>query len=347
MTLARRLVIGVVFVVALLGLGHALPVQAATFSFTLYMTEGDVTIKIPLAGKTYTRTFWVEGFTLTSGALPSVGGPTLSVNEGDTVNMTVINQTKESHDFQINGTSIPKVTIPMGESRVVSFTAPSAGSYIYLDPTVDPKTKQLNRAVGMYGALVVRPAGQLPSGAGSLWVGGPAYDKDYVWVLSDFDKLWNKADKDNVAAPTAYKATYAFINGEFGHASLKNKANSPVQKVGDTIVIRIINPGMIAHPIHFHGFHGEVWAVSNVRQTRIIEKDVIDVGPMQTVDLVFHINQRGMYIIHDHTGMMVTQDGIYAEGMIAEFDVCTKEGGLLGACDKFCPTPNIGVPNCN
>ena len=34
------------------------------------------------------------------------------------------------------------------------------------------------------------------------------------------DKLWNKADKDAVAAPAAYKATYAFINGLFGTKSV-------------------------------------------------------------------------------------------------------------------------------
>lgn len=33
-------------------------------------------------------------------------------------------------------------------------------------------------------------------------------------------KLWNKADKDAVAAPAAYKATYAFINGLFGTKSV-------------------------------------------------------------------------------------------------------------------------------
>ena len=36
------------------------------------------------------------------------------------------------------------------------------------------------------------------------------------------DKLWNKADKDAVAAPAAYKATYAFINGLFGTKSAKD-----------------------------------------------------------------------------------------------------------------------------
>lgn len=330
-----------------LAFGFTAPARAATVNFTLYMASADKTFVIPLASATYTRTVWVEGFTNVSGAVPNIGGVTLNANEGDTINITVFNQTQESHDFQINGTSVPKVTIAAGANKVVSFTAPPAGDYIYYDPSNDAQTKQAQRAVGMYGALVIRPAGQLPGAAGDLYVGGPSYGKDYTWVLSDFDKLWNAADKAATAAPAAYKATYAFINGDFGSHSLKNLLNSPKSNVGDTIALRIINPGMIAHPVHFHGYHGEVWVKNNVSQAaRLLEKDVLDVPPMTSYDLIFHINQKGIYIIHDHTGMMVTQDGIYAEGMLAEFDTCTKEGGLVNACDKFCPTPSIGVPNC-
>lgn len=319
---------------------------AATVNFTLYMTEADKTFSVPLATATYTRTVWVEGFTNVSRGAPFISGVTLNANEGDTINITITNQTLETHDFQIKGTSVPKVSIPAGATQVVSFSAPPSGSYIYYDPLTDGQTKQLNRAVGMYGVLVIRPVGQLPGATGNLYVGGPSYKKDYTWVLSDFDKRWNANDKANTTAPTDYVATYAFINGDFGSKSLKNLANSPKSNVGDTIALRIVNPGMIAHPIHFHGYHGAVWVKDNVKQTRVVEKDVIDVPPMTTYDLIFKINIKGIYIIHDHTGMMVTQDGIYAEGMLAEFDTCTKEGGLVSACDKFCPTPSVGVPRC-
>ena len=333
-------------VAVILGLGLVTVTHAATVNFTLYMASANKTFVIPLSTSTYTRTVWVEGFTNVSGGTPFIGGVSLNANEGDTVNLTVFNQTQESHDFQINGTNIPKVTLAPGANTLVSFAAPPAGDYIYYDPSTDLQTQQAQRAVGMYGALVIRPAGQLPGAAGNLWAGGPSYKKDYTWVLSDFDKLWNAADASATVAPTAYKATYAFINGDFGSHSLKNLANSPKSNVGDTIALRIINPGMIAHPIHFHGYHGEVWMKNNAQQTRVVEKDVLDVPPMTTFDLIFHINQKGIYIIHDHTGMMVTQDGIYAEGMLAEFDTCTKEGGLVNACDKFCPTPSVGVPSC-
>lgn len=349
--------------VALLAFGFTATATAATINYTLYMTQKDVPFTIDLAGTAYNRVVWVEGFTATSGGAPTVGGVTLNANEGDTVNITVINQTNEIHDFEVRGSGVAKKTIPAnGGSAVVTIVNPLAGSYIYYDPSIDGLTKVENRAVGMAGTLVIRPAGQgsVYNAAGTLWTGGTtvSFTKQYTWVLSDFDKLWNLADKNGTAAPALYKATYAFINGDFGHTSLKNKSNSPKVLMDDYVLIRVVNPGMIAHPLHFHGYHGKLWRKNNVQQLdRVIEKDVVDVGPMETIDLVFHINQPGMYIIHDHTGMMVTQDGIYAEGMLAEFDACslwtpamlapfTTNVPFTNACDKWCPKPNIGVPSC-
>lgn len=319
------------------------PVAAAAVDYTLYMTEKDKTITIPLYTSTYTRTFWIEGFTTRSGDVPDVGGVTLTAQEGDTVTITVFNQTGENHEFLIEGTAVPKLIIPASQSKTVTFTAPAAGNYIYHDPTIDLSTSKLNRAAGMAGVLVVYPVGQVAGESGNFWNGGPRYDADFTWVLSDFDKTWNASERGNTPITKPYVATYAFINGDFGTHSMHNAKTSPVPTVGQHIAIRLVNVGMIPHPVHFHGYHGSVFRVNNVQQGRIVEKDVIDVPPMTTMDVLFHIDMKGLYIVHDHTGMMVTQDGIYAEGMIAMFDVCKKYGPLIPG-DPFCPTHTIGVP---
>lgn len=332
--------------------------MAATRNYTLYMSEASKTFTVPLYQNSYNRTVWIEGFSDVAGSPPTISGVKLTANEGDTVNLTVYNNTSETHGFTVrNGLAshgltaataavvvVPTATLAPGTNRTFSFAAPAAGSYFYYDPTTDSITGTLNRSAGMYGALIVYPAGQTSGSAGNLWSGGPAYKYDFTWVLSDFDKRVNEAERLGTAFTGApYKATYAFINGDFGVHAMKNTLVSPVVNVNDTVAIRVVNGGTIAHPLHFHGYHGEVVAVNNVRQTRVLEKDVIDVPAMSTMDLIFHIDQKGIYIIHDHTGMMVTQDGIYAEGMIAEFDVCKKEGGLI-ANDPHCPIPTIGVP---
>lgn len=319
-----------------------LTAQAATRAFTLYMTEADKTITIHLYNSSYVRTFWVEGFTDVAGRAPDVSGVKLWANEGDTINLTVYNNTAESHGFAITNSVLANTAIAAGASKTFSFAAPKAGEYIYYDPNIDAQTKVANRAVGMYGPLVIYPAGKSPGLAGSFWANGPSYTADYTWVLSDFDKKVNAADKAGTAFSGTYKATYAFINGDFGLDAIKNHSISPQANVGDTVAIRLVNAGMISHPVHFHGYHGSIVAINNVQQTRVLEKDAIDVPAMTTMEVLFHIDQRGMYIVHDHTGMMVTQDGIYAEGMIAEFDVCTKSGGLT-ANDPYCPIPTIGA----
>ena len=330
---------------------------AATLNYTLYMSEASKTFTIPLYQNSYNRTVWIEGFSDVSGNPPTISGIKLTANQGDTVNLTVYNNTAETHGFTLRngmpsygstaGTAdvivVPTATLAPATSRTFSFTAPAPGSYFYFDPTTDSITRTLNRSAGMYGAMVVYPTGQTPGTAGALWSGGPTYKYDYTWVLSDFDKRVNEAERLGTAFSGTYKATYAFINGDFGVHAMKNALVSPVVNVGDTVAIRVINGGTIAHPLHFHGYHGEVVAINNVPQNRVVEKDVIDVPAMTTMDLIFHIDQKGIYIIHDHTGMMVTQDGIYAEGMLAEFDVCKKEGGLI-ANDPHCPIPTIGVP---
>lgn len=93
----------------LLGMSIATSAQAATVNHTLYMADDDITFTIPLATTTYTRTVWVEGFTNTSGAKPNIGGVILNANEGDTINITVINQTQESHDFEVKGSGVAKI----------------------------------------------------------------------------------------------------------------------------------------------------------------------------------------------------------------------------------------------
>lgn len=325
--------------------------NAAARNFTLNMTVGDKTIDVLLYTTHYYRTFYVWGFSESSTTPPNVGGVTLNVNTGDAVTLSVYNNTNQVHGFAIKGLTLSNTaTIAAFGSQTYTFTAPATGSYIYYDPLTDSITKVPNRAVGMVGAMIVFPEGQTlpagtaPSGSGTLWTGGPSYTTGYTWVLTDFDKNWNAAAKAGTAAnPSVYKPNYAFINGQFGHDSIKNPNTSPYPKViGDTLAIRVVNTGNIAHPLHFHGYHAEVVRVDNVVQTRVLEKDVVDVQPQQTVDLIIHINQRGVYIMHDHTGMMVTQDGIYAEGMIAEIDACKYTGGTTG--DDYCPVVTVGVP---
>jgi len=43
--------------------------------------------------------------------------------------------------------------------------------------------------MGMYGAFVVKAK----DGANQAWTGGPAYDKEYTFVLNEIDPTWHAA----------------------------------------------------------------------------------------------------------------------------------------------------------
>ena len=62
--------------------------------------------------------------------------------------------------------------------------APAAGTYIYSDTL----NNTINREMGMYGVLKVGPVG----GGQTVGTGGPAYNFERIWVMSEMDKThWN------------------------------------------------------------------------------------------------------------------------------------------------------------
>lgn len=74
----------------------------------------------------------------------------LTVNEGDTVRITITN-TKGVHDFSIDEFNV-KAETPIGEPVTVEFTADRAGEFVYYC------SKPGHRANGHWGTLKVLPA---------------------------------------------------------------------------------------------------------------------------------------------------------------------------------------------
>ena len=102
---------------ALLLLGFASGAVAATRSYTLYITAGNLTVNG--AGGT-TMSAW--SYTDVSGS-PKWPGPALTAYEGDTVTITVINNHTINHNFVIQGVTTDATAIAPGGNRVYSFTA--------------------------------------------------------------------------------------------------------------------------------------------------------------------------------------------------------------------------------
>lgn len=86
--------------------------------------------------------------------------PVIVATSGKSVTFHVTNTLDEPHEFRVvgagaGGGDVDAGLIPIGETRSVTFDAPDAGTYLYLDPRNAP----FNRLMGLYGVLMVLPDG--------------------------------------------------------------------------------------------------------------------------------------------------------------------------------------------
>lgn len=291
------------FMLATLGLTGA--AQATTRSYTLYITSGNLTVN----GKGgATMPAW--SYTDVPGT-PKIPGPALTANEGDTVNITVVNNHTLSHNFLIKGVTTDTTAIAAGLSRAYSFTASTAGTYLYYDTL----NNNINREMGMYGALIVGPA----DGSSKAWTNGPAYTFQRTWIVSEMDKTrWNDVAGAGGAVTTAtYKPNYFLINGRGGSDGMMAADTTIDGTVGQTALVRIVNPGQFANSLHFHGNHIQVLTLNGVRQSSPYrELDVINIPPLGTADVLYYLNQPGDYPMHNHIAQMETANGVYLNGIV-------------------------------
>ncbi|WP_170285092.1 multicopper oxidase domain-containing protein [Microvirga aerophila] len=103
------------------------------------------------------------GYSLTSYTRTAPGcvpGPILRAREGGRVQITITNDRKETHGFEIVGIPGTRTEVAPGCSCTITFTAPVAGTYMYHDPYGGTP---LYRILGLHGVLVIEPiAGMTP-----------------------------------------------------------------------------------------------------------------------------------------------------------------------------------------
>lgn len=278
---------------------------AATRNYTLYIDAGSLTVN-----GTGGATLSAWGYSDVAGS-PKIPGPILTANEGDTVNITVINNHTINHNFVIQGITTDTTAIAPGQSRGYSFTASTAGTYFYYDSL----NSNINREMGLYGAVIVGPS----DGSNKAWTNGPAYSFQRTWVVSEMDKpRWNDvAGAGGTVDTSVYRPNYFLMNGKGGFDAMHDANTTIDGTVGQTALVRIVNPGQFSHSLHFHGNHIQVIAINGVRQTSPYQElDVINVPPMTTVDVLYYLNQLGEYPMHVHTAQMETANGVYLNGVV-------------------------------
>ncbi|MBI5042006.1 MAG: multicopper oxidase domain-containing protein, partial [Gammaproteobacteria bacterium] len=278
--------------------------QAAVRNYTLYINAGSLTIN-GAGGATLSA--W--GYSDQAGS-PKFPGPALTAYEGDTVNITVVNNHSLNHNFVIQGVTTDTTAIAPGGNRVYSFTASTAGTYAYSDTL----NSNINREMGLYGALVVGPA----DGGNTAWTGGPSYSFQRTWVIGEMDKSrWNDVAGSGGSVNTGtYKPNYFLINGKGGFDGMGDPNTTIDGMVGTSALVRIVNGGQFSHSLHFHGNHVQVLTINGVRQSSPYKLvDAVNIPPMGTTDVLYVLNQLGEYPMHVHTAQMETANGVYLNGV--------------------------------
>lgn len=325
---------------------------------------------------------------------PRIPGPVLFARQGEKVRLLVRNDIPKggAHAFAIPGVVATR-PLQAGEEVAVEFTAPKAGTYLYLDPLNAP----VNRVLGLHGPFVVLPPevgyrtpftdatpaieqlfddlGTTPHFPGHYW----DRDRNALWVFStlDPDKHWRAAGHasgmDAADFAAEYTPQYFTINGKSGFFSAQHGASphdpgagdhghgaggeeadhhdprSPdVQAaisvhglIGQPVLIRALNAGLMWHSPHIHGNHVYVLATDRVAHDNLLMVDTWASPPLTCVDLLLPyirppdipeaswayfeqgLNQELFpltYPMHDHNEISNTAAGAnYPQGLATHF----------------------------
>ncbi|MFZ5853429.1 MAG: multicopper oxidase family protein [Chloroflexota bacterium] len=200
-------------------------------------------------------------------------GPTIRVNQGDRVRAIFKNNLKETTGVHFHGVEfddffqdgVPFVTqrpIVPGETYTYEFTARNAGSLMY--HSHHNATDQVGR--GLLGAFIVEPSAN-PVKA----------DREYIWISND-----------SLGGFT--------INGHGFPATVPVLA-----AVGETVLIRFMNEGIMMHPWHLHGYTMKIVARDgHPLGSAAFECDTLGVNPGERFDALVKVDRPGLWAFHCH-----------------------------------------------
>jgi hypothetical protein len=238
-------------------------------------------------------------------------GPVLCANEGETVVVNLTNRLPEPSSIVFPGQDAA-VTPSGGAAGLLTREAPAAagtangtvsytfaaghpGTYVY-ESGSDP-VKQLE--MGLYGALVIRPA----AGANTAYGPGTQFDpsREYLLLLADMDPDLHHAVE--IGATYDYNAKrdrYFTINGRSFPDTIQDNGSGllPAQPYGSLVrmqpntaannqpsLVRLLNVGTVGHPFHPHGNHTTQIAQDG-RTDAPTEHFAETIAPGQTADFL-------------------------------------------------------------
>jgi FtsP/CotA-like multicopper oxidase with cupredoxin domain len=217
------------------------------------------------------------------------------VNEGDQLELWVVNFDTQTHDFRILGET-NTVSIASGDSVQVMYNCNAAGVFVMHDPQNFPDVA----STGLATMLVVRDNQH----AAFYWNIKEHQTGYNATVFGGGSPAWNM-----------YYPDYFTINSRSNPHINSDPGARVVGNVGDTLLIYMANTGQSVHSMHLHGYHGTILYSSKAPSTVGWSKDSFPIFPSETLVLELVPDKPGEYPVHDHNLIGTTGGFQYGQGM--------------------------------
>lgn len=250
-------------------------VQSATYSTdhtvtcNLYATTGTVSlpgsVNVPI---------WGYSSTATAGSA-TLPGPTIIANAGDMVNVILHNSLTQTSSMAFPAMNIaPDMAgIANGATKTYTLKNVKAGSSLYEAGMTSGGNLQI--AMGMFGAIVVRPAT-----ATQAYDTASSFDDEALLVLSEIDPGLN-------ANPTTYDMhnyapKYWLINGKPYSSTVSNISSGAGRKV----LLRYLNAGLMNHSIGTMNLHSWIYGTDGKKLAYPYQVMAETIASGQSMDMI-------------------------------------------------------------
>lgn len=286
------------------------------------------------------QTVPVWGYNSTNAAVTQPGGPTIVVNQGSTVTIALHNQLAAATGLLVQGQDmIPDTTgVPAGGTKTYTFTASRPGTYLYEAGLLTNAQHQV--AMGLYGALIVRP----PTPLQAYDNAATAYNDEAVLVLSEIDPALNTSASPATFDMRNYAPTYFLINGK-PYPQTAPIASAP----GNKVLLRYVNAGIKHHSMAVLGLR-QVFVAKDASLLPTLNHNVVaeTLAPGQTGDAITTVpavTTASKFAVYDASLMLHNNGADNAFGGMLTFVTAGTGSGVTGPTTSavaLAPNPTNG-----
>lgn len=275
----------------------------------LWATTG--TLSLPGGGSV---TIWGYSTSSTPGTA-TLPGPTLIANAGDAVDVTLHNvDLPNATSLAFPGQNLPPDTtgVTASNSTTYHLTSVITGTYLYeAGLTANGQTQV---AMGLFGALIVRPAAATCTSC--AYGAASTFNDEALLVLSEIDPAFN-ADPANFNM-REYAPKYWLINGKAYNGTTSPTTDPITTVAGNTLLLRYANAGLEYHSMGLLGLHQTVIANDGNPLTYSYQVVAETIASGQTLDTMV-LGSTGHYALYD-AGQHLDNAGAAPGGMLTFID---------------------------